>query len=143
MYKHIYNSPAGLITEPAAHPRRKVTGHCRRHCQILVACKRAHIDYSLCICSRVHLAFRLTAPIRGLEAVEHGVGAGGADRARIEVLREWAGDESAAEREYRCRVLIPAAGQCLQHPWAGGQQLSASPSDRINERRLADLKLVP
>ena len=28
-------------------------------------------------------------------------------------------------------------------PWAGGQQLSASPSDRINERRLADLKLVP
>jgi hypothetical protein len=27
--KHIYNSLAGLITEPAAHPSRKVTGHCR------------------------------------------------------------------------------------------------------------------
>jgi hypothetical protein len=60
---------------------------------------------------RAHLTFRLTAPIGGLEAVEHGVGARGADRARIEVLREWAGDESAGERKHRCRALLVVAAR--------------------------------
>ena len=85
---------------------------------------------------RVHLAFRLTGPIRGLETVEQGVGAVGADRARIEVLREWAGDESAAERKYRCRVLIIVAArrgeaelwaiarQSLRHIFVGCAQRS-------------------
>jgi hypothetical protein len=47
----IYKCPAGLIAEPAAHPCREVTRHCRRHCEILAACKRAHIDGELCICN--------------------------------------------------------------------------------------------
>ena len=83
---------------------------------------------------RIHLTFRLTGPIRRLEAVEQGVGAVGADRARIEVLREWARHKRAAEREYRCRVLIiVAAGrgdaefraiarQSLRHIFVGRAQ---------------------
>ena len=57
----------------------------------------------------VHLTFRLAGLIRRLEAVEQGVGAVGADRARIEVLREWARHQHAAERKYRRRVLIIVA----------------------------------
>jgi hypothetical protein len=49
--KHIHKCPAGLITVPTAHPCREVTRHRRRHCQILGACKRVHIDGDLRICS--------------------------------------------------------------------------------------------
>ena len=47
----IHKCPAGLIAEPAAHPRREITRLCRRHSQILVASNCAHIDDELCICS--------------------------------------------------------------------------------------------
>jgi hypothetical protein len=43
----VHNRPASLIAEPAAHPRREVSRHFRRHCQILAACKRTHIDDNL------------------------------------------------------------------------------------------------
>ena len=72
---------------------------------------------------RIHLTFRLTGPIRRLEAVEQGVGAVGADRARIEVLREWAGDERAGDRDYRRRVLIiVATGRSEAQLWAIARQ---------------------
>ena len=48
----IHKFPAGLIAEPAAHPRREITRLCRRHSQILVASNCAHIDGDLRICSR-------------------------------------------------------------------------------------------
>ena len=85
---------------------------------------------------RIHLTFRLTGPIRRLETVEQGVGAVGADRARIEVLREWAGDESAGERKHRCRALVVVAArgceaelraiarQSLRHIFVGRAQRS-------------------
>ena len=48
----IHECPAGLIAVPAAHPCREVTRHRRRHCQILAACERAHIDGDLRSCRR-------------------------------------------------------------------------------------------
>jgi hypothetical protein len=50
--KEIHKCSTGLVAEPAAHPRRKVTRHCRRHSQILAAFNRTHINGDLCICSR-------------------------------------------------------------------------------------------